>query len=101
KMTTSTKPDSWELADYGRVLRRRWRVVVALTFLGLLIAAAIVEVTPKTYTATASVYVNGLPTDSQPTKGGATSVDMDNEAQIARSPAVSRLAARRLQPSTP
>jgi capsular polysaccharide biosynthesis protein len=95
-MNTPTRPDSWELADYRRVLRRRWRVVVALTCLGLLIAAAIVVVAPKRYKASASVYVNGLPTDSQPTKGGATSVDMDNEAQIAQSGAVSRLAAKRL-----
>jgi capsular polysaccharide biosynthesis protein/Mrp family chromosome partitioning ATPase len=95
-MNTSTKPDSWELADYGRVLRRRWRVVVALTCLGLLIAAAIVEIAPKKYKATASVYVYGLPTDSQPTKSGTTPVDMDNEAQIAQSHAVSRLAAQQL-----
>lgn len=95
-MNTPTRPDSWELADYGRVLRRRWRVVVALTCLGLLIAAAIVAIAPKTYKASASVYVNGLPTDSQPSKGGATSVDMDNEAQIAQSPAVARLAAKQM-----
>lgn len=99
-MNTSTRPDSWELGDYGRALRRRWRVVVALTLLGLLIAAAIVEVAPKTYTATASVYVNALPTDSQTAKGGATAVDMDNEAQIAQSGAVSRLAAKQLHLST-
>lgn len=99
-MTTSHRPDSWELADYGRALRRRWRIVVALALLGLLIAAAIVAVAPKTYTATASVYVSALPTDSQVAKGGATAVDMDNEAQIAQSGAVSRLAAKRLHTST-
>ena len=93
-MTSSTRPDSWDLADYRRVLRRRWRVVVALACLGLLIAAAIVAVSPKTYTATASVYVNALPSDSSPTKGGSTSVDMDNEAQIAQSHAVTQLAAK-------
>jgi capsular polysaccharide biosynthesis protein len=97
-MNTPTRPDSWELQDYGRVLRRRWRVVVALTCLGLLIAAAIIEVAPKTYKASASVFVNGLPTDSAPTKGGPTSVDMDNEAQIVKSHAVSRLASRQLPP---
>ena len=93
-MTSSTRPDSWDLADYRRVLRRRWRVVVALACLGLLIAAAIVAVSPKTYTATASVYVNALPSDSSPTKGGSTSVDMDNEAQIAQSHAVTQLAGK-------
>jgi capsular polysaccharide biosynthesis protein len=99
-MNTPTRPDSWELSDYGRVLRRRWRVVVALTCLGLLIAAAIVEIAPKTYKANALVFVNGLPTDSQPTKGGPTPVDMDNEAQIVKSHAVSALAARQLPAHT-
>jgi polysaccharide biosynthesis transport protein len=100
-MNTPTRPDSWELADYGRVLRRRWRVVVALTCLGLLIAAAIVEVSPKTYKANASVFVNGLPTDSAPTKGGPTPVDMDNEAQIAKSHSVTRLASKQLPHYSP
>jgi succinoglycan biosynthesis transport protein ExoP len=98
-MTTPTSPDSWELADYGRALRRRWRVVLALPVIGLLIAGGVIALAPKTYTATASVSVAGLPTDSRPAKGSGVGVDMDNEARLAQSYAVAKVAAQQLKPS--
>jgi capsular polysaccharide biosynthesis protein len=98
-MTTSTMPDAWELADYGRVLRRRWPAVLALTVVGLLIAGAVIALAPKTYTATAQVSVSGLPTDTRPAKGSGTGVDMDNEARLAQSAAVAKVAAKQLKPS--
>src|SRR5436305_4238583 len=98
-MTTSTTSDSWELADYGRALRRRWRVLLALTLIGVLIAGGVLVLAPKTYTATSSVAVAGLPTDTRPAKGAGTGVDMDNEARLAQSAAVAKVAVKQLKPS--
>lgn len=95
-MSTSSKPDTWELADYAGVLRRRWRAVAVITFIGLLIGAAIVALEKKTYTATASVYVAAIPTESRPATGAGVTVDMDTEAQLAHSNAVAQLAAKHL-----
>jgi capsular polysaccharide biosynthesis protein len=92
-------PDSWELADYGSVLRRRWSAVLALTLLGLIVAGGVIALAPKTYTATAQVAVAGLPTDTRPAKGSGTGVDMDNEARLAQSAAVAKVAAKQLKPS--
>ncbi len=94
-MSNSTKSDYWELADYLRVIRRRWWVVVLLTCLGVAVAAAAIKLLHKTYTATASVSVNALPTDTRALPGG--SVDMDTEAQLAQSHAVALVASRQLQ----
>lgn len=88
-MNTPPTRDSWELADYGRVLRRRWWVVAVLACIGLAIGAAAYKVAPKSYTATASVYVNSLPTDTHTVPG---SVDMDTEAQLVQSNAVANVA---------
>lgn len=98
-MTTSTTADSWELADYIRVLRRRWRVVLTFTLVGLLIAGAVLAFAPKTYTATASVALAGLPTDTRPSTGAGTGIDMDNAARLAQSSAVAQAAAKQLNPS--
>lgn len=98
-MITSTTPESWELADYAQVLRRRWRVMLALTFIGLLIAGGVYALAPKTYTATASVALAGLPTDTRPSTGSGTGIDMDNEARLAQSNAVAQAAAKQLNPS--
>src|SRR5437763_13953100 len=85
KMTTSTTSDAWELADYARALRRRWRVVLALTLIGLVIAGGVIALAPQTYTATGQVAVSGLPTDTRPAKGSAPGVDMDKDARWAGS----------------
>jgi capsular polysaccharide biosynthesis protein/Mrp family chromosome partitioning ATPase len=99
-MNSSTKRDSFELADYLGVLRRRWWIVAALTLVGLLAAELAVKLIPKSYTATASVYVNQLSTDSgRPLHGAGGPVNLDNEAQIVRSQAVAGLVAKRLRPS--
>jgi Mrp family chromosome partitioning ATPase/capsular polysaccharide biosynthesis protein len=93
-MTTPRDPDTWELTDYASALRRRWWVVVGCACVGLAIAAAAIKLAPKTYTATASVSVNALPTDTRVLPGG--TVDMDTEAQLATSPAVATAAAKQL-----
>jgi capsular polysaccharide biosynthesis protein len=102
-MNSSSKPDSLELADYGGVLRRRWWIVVVLMSLGVLAAGVAVKRAAKTYTASTSVYVTALETDTsralQSAGGPVNTVNMDNEAQIVRSQAVAGLAAKRLRPS--
>jgi capsular polysaccharide biosynthesis protein len=97
-LTTSTRPDSLELADYLGVLRRRWWIALVLMGVGLLAAGVDLEVTPNTYSAGASVYVAA--TDNSQALGGTSSpVNMDNEAQIVQSQTVAELAARRLHSS--
>src|SRR2546429_5324962 len=56
-MTASPRPDSFEVIDYLRVLRRRGWIAFALACLGVLAAAAYLTVAPKSYTASASVAV--------------------------------------------
>ncbi len=100
-MNSSGQPEAWELADYWRVLRRRWWAVVLLACVGLAIAAAAVKVLPKSYTAYATVSVNALPLDTRALPAGGT-LDMDNEAQLVQSRAVARLAAKSLHyPTSP
>ncbi len=95
-MNSSGQPETWELADYWRVLRRRWWVVVLLACVGLAIAAAAITVLPKTYTAYTTVSVNALPLDTRALPAGGT-IDMDNEAQLVQSRAVTRQAAKALR----
>src|SRR5438445_2681307 len=56
-MSNSRGPDQFEPVDYLGVLRRRWWVWIGVTILCVLGALAYLEVAPKTYTASASVYV--------------------------------------------
>ncbi len=46
-----------ELRDYLAALRGHWRTWVGVTVLGVLLATVVVAVTPRTYTATARVFV--------------------------------------------
>ena len=104
-MNPSSRPDSFELADYTGVLRRRWPVIVGWAVLGLLIAAAYAVIGPKTYAATAAVAVtasgSGVPSASGSGHGGATSiVNMDSDAQLVQSSSVAAAAARLMGSST-
>ncbi|WP_138733981.1 Wzz/FepE/Etk N-terminal domain-containing protein [Modestobacter excelsi] len=64
------------LADYVRVLRRGWWVIVLLTGIGALAAVVLTQTTSPTYYATATVYVsvtsNGTPADLQSSSSFAT-----------------------------
>ena len=96
--------DSLELADYLRVLRRRWWIIVGLTCLGIAVSAAYVVVAPKVYSATAAVEVTGPSNQgAQQTAGAAkTAVNMDNETQLVQSAGVATIAAKKLDsPLTP
>jgi len=99
-MNSSGQPEAWELADYWRVLRRRWWVVVLLACVGLAIAEAAVKVLPKSYTASATVSVTALPLDTRALPEGCT-IDMDNAAQLVQSREVARLAATSLRYTAP
>src|SRR6516165_1194113 len=50
-MNSVQRPDSFEMADYMGVLRRRWWIIVVGACVGLAGAFAYVTVAPKTYTA--------------------------------------------------
>jgi Mrp family chromosome partitioning ATPase len=96
-MNRQAAPDYFELSDYTTVLRRRWRRIVTVTVVAVVLAAAYVFLAPKTYTATVLVQVNALPNNANAI-GGRTGgpVNMDNEAQAVRSLAVASLVKKRL-----
>jgi capsular polysaccharide biosynthesis protein/Mrp family chromosome partitioning ATPase len=101
-MATPSHPDAFELADYLRVLRRRWWIVVAFACLGVLVAGAYVVKTPKTYTATAAVFVNANAASATQLLGSRTSglaVNMDNEAQVVQSNPVADPAGKAMRAS--
>ncbi len=100
-MIDSARPDSFEISDYVGVLRRRWRMIVMLILLGTLAGAAYIVVAPKSYTATASVYVTPNAANAAALLGNKTStvVNMDNEVQIVTSTSVAKLVARDLHSS--
>ncbi|WP_409483684.1 polysaccharide biosynthesis tyrosine autokinase [Arsenicicoccus dermatophilus] len=47
-----------DLQDYLRVLRKRWRVVLALTLLSTLVAGAVVALTPRSYESRTELFVS-------------------------------------------
>lgn len=98
-------PDSFESADYVGVLRRRWLIVLGLTFVGLIGAFAYTTVAPKAYSATAAVNVTPTAADQNNTVQGSrtngATVNLDTEAQIVVSTKVATLAAHLLHSSLP
>jgi capsular polysaccharide biosynthesis protein/Mrp family chromosome partitioning ATPase len=103
-MSVSGQPDSVDLSYYPGVLRRRWRIVLVATCLGALGAIAYLVLGPKTYSASASVYV--IPTAADQMQGGQVAnsrtsgtVNMDSQAQLVQSGTVGAIAARRLHSS--
>lgn len=100
-MERSSQPDSFDLSDYAAVIRRRWKIVVFASALGLAAAVAYTTLAPKTYTATASVFVTGAtPGAAQIVNGRTTSaVNLDTEAQIVQSASVGSLAKQLLHSS--
>lgn len=100
----SGAPASYELVEYGALLRRRWRLVFAGIVTGLLVAGAYIFLGPKAYTATTSVLVSPTGVDDAQLLaqgGGQAEINLDTEAQIARSAVVATRAQRILQTTTP
>jgi capsular polysaccharide biosynthesis protein len=101
-MNPSQRPDSSQSVDYTGVLRRRWLIVLAGAVIGLVGALAYVVVTPKSYTATATVNVVATGADqntnvSNSRTGG--TVNLDTEAQLVTSGAVATIAGKMMHSS--
>src|SRR5579863_2293656 len=99
-MGISHGPDQFEPSDYLGVLRRRWWVWIGVTVLCVLGAVAYYKVAPRTYTATASVYVTPTAADqgnalANSRTSGAT-VNLDTEAVVVQSAQVAQIAAKML-----
>src|SRR5262245_25045440 len=102
-MSSSQQPGPLAVVDYTGVLRRRWWVVAACAVVGLLGAAAYLLVAPKTYTATATVFVKTTGADvGDGITGNRTSgalVNLDTEAQLVKSGTVAAIAGRSMHSS--
>lgn len=102
-MSSSQQPGPLAAVDYTGVLRRRWWVVAACAVVGLLGAAAYLLVAPKTYTASATVFVKTTGADvGNGITGNRTSgalVNLDTEAQLVKSGTVAALAGRSMHSS--
>lgn len=100
-MVEPDQPYSPELGDYLSALRRRWWLVPLAAVGGLLLGAAYAELAPKTFTASASVYVTATGTTSNQVANSRTSgtVNLDSEAQVAQSAQVSAIAAKLMHSS--
>jgi uncharacterized protein involved in exopolysaccharide biosynthesis/Mrp family chromosome partitioning ATPase len=98
-MNSVQRPDSFEGTDYTSVLRRRWWIVLGLTCIGVVAALAYIAVAPKTYTATAAVYVSATGADQSQLANSRTTgiVDLDTEAQLVKSSNVATIAAKQLK----
>ncbi len=87
-MPSKSHAETATLSDYGKVVRRKWRLVVVGILIGLALAGTYLYVTPKTYTATATVHVTSTSTDTSTvvsgTHAGAPDVNLDTEAQLVK-----------------
>ncbi len=91
------------LGDYGRALLRRWWLVLLGVVVGAVAALGYLAFASKTYTSTANVQVTatGVNDSALPISARTVSnVDMDTEAQVVKSDAVSALVAKQLKVTT-
>ncbi|MQW74767.1 hypothetical protein GHK92_02675 [Nocardioides sp. dk4132] len=95
-------PDPWGMARYGRVLRRRWVVLLVCAVLGAGLGGAYAALRPSTATAAATVNLNVIsqdPFDLQREPSGL--IDAQTEVQTVRSSEVVARAAEGLEDTTP
>src|SRR5260370_36510046 len=94
-MRHTSGPEDLQLVDYTGVLRRRWRLIVAVAVIGTLGGVGYFKAAHKVYIATASVYVTATAGTANQVANGRTTgaVNLDTEAQIARSVTVAQAAA--------
>ena len=88
------------LGEYSGAFRRRWWIVALGAVFGLALASVYLLVVPKTYISTASVYVDSIGgTGDNAVEGARTisGINLDTEAQIVTSQAVSSAAKVLLQ----
>lgn len=104
-MNSAQRPDSFDAADYTGVLRRRWWIVVVCAVIGVVGAYAYTQVAPKTYTASATVYVAATGADqANPGSSSKTTgpVNLNTEAALVTSGTVATLAGHLMHsPLTP
>jgi capsular polysaccharide biosynthesis protein len=95
-MSNTSGPEDLQFVDYGGVLRRRWKLIVAGVLVGTLGAVGYYALAHKVYTATASVYVTATAGTANQVANGRTTgaVSLDTEAQIVQSVAVAQAAAK-------
>jgi capsular polysaccharide biosynthesis protein len=102
-MTASQRSESAGSVDYSGVLRRRWWVVVVLTVIGVVGALGYAKSAPKSYTATAAVYVAPTGADqssgssSASSKSSSGSVNLETEAQLVTSGTVAAMAGKSMK----
>ncbi len=92
--------DTVNLRDFLRVLRRRWRIVIALTVLATAAAVTVTALSTRIYQADAEVFVSlrdGSPGTSNAYQGSLFSQErVKSYARIANSPAVTGPVVRQL-----
>ncbi len=99
----SVRRSGGDLTDYASLLRRRWSSILLLVTAGVGAGAALLRFTPPAYTASAQVLVTATGLQEQTnqlTNRQRESLNLDTEAQIARSAVVARRAGTVLK-STP
>ena len=80
-----------DLQDYLRVVRKRWRIIVGVTCLTVLAAAALTILTPRTYQSTAQLFIStaNSETTAELAQGSTfTQKQMKTYAQVVTSPKV-------------
>lgn len=80
-----------DLQDYLRVVRKRWRIIVGVTCLAVLAAAALTILTPRTYQSTAQLFIStaGSDTTAELAQGSTfTQKQMKTYADVITSPKV-------------
>ncbi|WP_440068209.1 Wzz/FepE/Etk N-terminal domain-containing protein [Streptosporangium sp. OZ121] len=86
-----------DLADYASLLRRRWAIVLSLFLAGAGCGLALLWLTPASYTASGQVLVTATGSQEQTNQVTARQrepLNLDTEAQVARSAVVAAKARR-------
>jgi polysaccharide biosynthesis transport protein len=85
-----------DLRDYGRVVGRRWKLIVACVGIAIALAVVWTMTQSPVYTATEEILVKA-PLAGSTIPGAAQPLNMENEQQIAESLPVAEIAAPTLQ----
>jgi len=94
---------SYAMHDYGRILRRRWPLLLLGLLVGLGLAAAAMHYRAHTYTSEAQVQVAANSFDTTTLANARTTgeINLDTEAQLVTSAKVAKGARKLLRVSTP
>ena len=93
-MESGSFSTSLNLEEYVHVLRRQWRVAVAVAVVGVLAAIGFLAVVPREYTATTTVNLTVISTEPFAARSAPSSLlDDQEERAIAQSHLVAERAA--------